>query len=87
MFILWSQSLIFSLVHLLRKKEKIRKRQEAKELCKLLLLLLLLLIIIIVVRLSEVDHYQDVLKHPAFKQDPLQAISEHVSNSVTMGMV
>ena len=34
-------------------------------------------------RLSELSHYQDVLKHPAFIKDPMATIAEHVQNSVT----
>lgn len=31
---------------------------------------------------SEIAHFQQVLKHPAFKADPLGAISEHIKNAV-----
>ena len=33
-------------------------------------------------RLSEVDHFQKVLEHEAFKEDPLSAITQHVTNAV-----
>lgn len=33
-------------------------------------------------RLSEVDHFQKVLEHEAFKEDPLSAIAQHVTNAV-----
>ena len=33
-------------------------------------------------RLSEVDHFQRVLKHTAFQEDPLSAITEHINNSL-----
>ena len=36
-------------------------------------------------RLRDLDHYGQVLAHPAFKKDPLGAISQHVKNSVAMG--
>ena len=38
-------------------------------------------------RLSEVDHFQKVLEHAAFKEDPLSAISEHISNSVAKNFI
>ncbi|KAL9959241.1 hypothetical protein ACROYT_G036338 [Oculina patagonica] len=31
---------------------------------------------------SEIAHFQQVLKHPAFKANPLAAISEHIKNAV-----
>ena len=31
----------------------------------------------------EVDHFQDVLKHPAYKEDPLGAITQHIQNSLS----
>ncbi|KAJ7369689.1 hypothetical protein OS493_037191, partial [Desmophyllum pertusum] len=30
---------------------------------------------------SEIAHFQQVLKHPAFKANPLSAISEHIKNA------
>ena len=33
-------------------------------------------------RASEIAHFQQVLKHPAFKANPLGAISEHIKNAV-----
>ena len=37
-------------------------------------------------RLSEIDHFQKVLQHPAYKEDALGAISQHISNSVQRGL-
>lgn len=37
-------------------------------------------------RLSEVDHFQSVLAHPAFKEDPLGAITQHIRNATARGM-
>lgn len=31
---------------------------------------------------SEIAHFQEVVKHPAFKADPLAAISEHIKNAI-----
>ena len=33
-------------------------------------------------RASEIAHFQQVLKHPAFKANPLGAIAEHIKNAV-----
>lgn len=33
-------------------------------------------------RLREVDHFQNVLEHSAFIEDPMSAINEHINNSV-----
>lgn len=43
------------------------------------------LVLILVHRLCEVAHFHDVLKHPAFKQDPMATILEHVQNSIATG--
>lgn len=31
---------------------------------------------------SEIAHFQQVLQHPAYKANPLAAISEHIKNAV-----
>ena len=31
---------------------------------------------------SEIAQCQEVVKHPAFKADPLAAISEHIKNAI-----
>lgn len=33
-------------------------------------------------RASEIAHFQQVLKHPAYKANPLGAISEHIKNAL-----
>ena len=37
--------------------------------------------------LTEVDHFKRVLHHEAFKNNPLSAINEHVTYSVTMSIL
>lgn len=39
-----------------------------------------------ILRLSEVDHFQSVLAHPAFQEDPLGAITQHIRNATARGM-
>lgn len=31
---------------------------------------------------SEIAHFQQVVKHPAFKANPLAAICEHIKNAI-----
>ena len=42
-------------------------------------------IYIYIYRLSEVEQYRAVLRHPAFQKDPMSTISEHVRNTVATG--
>ena len=37
---------------------------------------------VFVFRASEIAHFQQVLQHPAYKANPLAAISEHIKNAV-----
>ena len=37
--------------------------------------------------LREVDHFQKVLSHAAFKEDPLSAVCQHIANSVAMNVI
>ena len=47
--------------------------------------LMLITWIVLCYSLSEVDHFQKVLEHPAFKADPLGAIAQHIQNAVAAG--
>lgn len=41
-------------------------------------------VIIFFFRLSEVDHFQQVLSHPAFKANPLDTITQHIKNATAL---
>ena len=49
-------------------------------------LLMLMFCFVLLLRLSEVDHFQSVLAHPAFQEDPLGAITQHIRNATARGM-
>lgn len=40
-------------------------------------------ILILFHSVREVDHFRDVLEHPAFKEDPLGTLTKHIQNSIS----
>ena len=48
---------------------------------------MMLLFALFCCRFKEVDHFKQVLAHPAFQSNPLETISEHIRNAAKMNVV